>query len=104
MAWFFGRHDLIVASARGHLRRAFPSFVVEWGWEARCPSRRKPRMTDLSTVGDCGGFVFAVIALGRRNVSWSLAMIESLRKHGRFSGRVYVATNKPSAYDGIDGL
>ncbi len=46
----------------------------------------------------------AAIAIGKKYLSWSLAMIETLRKNGEFNGPVYIFTDQPQFYVTCDNV
>ena len=50
------------------------------------------------------GLAVASIAVGKKYLSWSLAMIETLRTNGRFYGPVYVFTDQPEFYADVNNV
>ena len=44
------------------------------------------------------------IALGERYVAWSKYLLDTLRRHGGWCGPIHVATDRPDAYAGLEGV
>ncbi|MES1926321.1 hypothetical protein [Salinisphaera sp. T31B1] len=49
-------------------------------------------------------FAIAIIALRSRFHRWSRVLIQSLRDSGQYHGPIYVVTEKPSAFAGLDNV
>ena len=76
----------------------------DWLWRGRV--RREARLPEGTTREDPAfpGLAIYAIAILPKYHDWCLSMIDSLRKRGNYHGPVYVVTEDPTPFEGLDNV
>ncbi len=79
-------------------------YRYDWFWRMRLSPPTGAQLSGVRADPQFDDFAVAAIAISPKYHDWCLSMIDSLRRAGRYAGPVYVVTDAPDAFAGVDNV